>query len=238
MLLATFLRRLRRKLALLTTVARTVALPFFVLSLLYTPHNWAAEGKSRQWYRAYADNGVPMLSSTVSEDFMRRGYEVLDQNMVVTKKVAPFTPEAYAKHKMARDLAEAKRQVDRNLMKVHVSASSATAQRDRILADMSAREVFLQSQLNDLKKELAKQVASAASYERRQQKIPFGLQTELDTSRTLVSKAENNLVALKQRQNEIRTQYGTIIQRLTYLEQHRELLASPMDTRQQQNGNP
>jgi DNA repair exonuclease SbcCD ATPase subunit len=199
-------------------------------SLHAAPDNSAATGKySKKWYRTYVQ-GVPVLSSTITEQHLRYGYEVLDKNMVVVKRVAPYTAEDYAKQKALRDKQEAQRQADRNLKEVHISSVNATTQRDRILAEMTAREQFLQAQLADLNKELAQEVATAASFERRQTKIPFAVQQRLEDKRTQVAQMEKNLDALKQRQSEISTQYNQIIQRLTYLEDNPEALAPRAST--------
>jgi DNA repair exonuclease SbcCD ATPase subunit len=199
-------------------------------SLHAAPDNSAATGKySKKWYRTYVQ-GVPVLSSTITEQHLRYGYEVLDKNMVVIKRVAPYTAEDYAKQKALRDKQEAQRQADRNLKEVHISSVNATTQRDRILAEMTAREQFLQAQLADLNKELAQEVATAASFERRQTKIPFAVQQRLEDKRTQVAQMEKNLDALKQRQSEISTQYNQIIQRLTYLENNPDALAPRAST--------
>ena len=41
-----------------------------------------------RWYRTYA-NGVPVLSATITEQHIRNGYEGLDANMQVVKRVPP-----------------------------------------------------------------------------------------------------------------------------------------------------
>lgn len=206
----------------LLSVSCSVAI---VPSTVYAaPDNSAAASKfSKKWYRTYVQ-GVPVLSSTITEQHLRYGYEILDKNMVVVKRVSPYTAEDYAKQKALRDKQEAQRQADRNLKEVHISSINATTQRDRILAEMTTREQFLDAQLGDLNKELAQEVATAASFERRQAKIPFSVQQRLEDKRAQVAQMEKNLDALKQRQQEISTQYNQIIQRLTYLENNPEAL--------------
>jgi hypothetical protein len=187
-------------------------------------------GKSgKKLYRTYVQ-GIPVMSSTITEQHLRYGYEILDKNMVVLKKVSPYTTEDYAKQKALRDKIEAQRQADRNLKQVHISSINATTQRDRILADMVTRQQFLEAQLVDLNNELSQEVATAASFERRQNKIPFAVQQRLDDKREQVAQMEKNLDALKLRQQEISTQYSQIIQRLTHLENNPELLAPRQNT--------
>lgn len=193
-------------------------------TVIAAPDNSVSGKTTKKWYRTYVQ-GIPVLSGTITEQHLRYGYEVLDKNMLVVKRVAPYTAEDYAKQKALRDKMDAQRQSDRNLKEVHISSINTTTQRDRILAEMVTRQQFLEAQLIDLNKDLAQEVATAASFERRQTKVPFAVQQRLDDKREQVAQMEKNLAALKQRQQEISEQYNKIIQRLTYLENNPEALA-------------
>lgn len=178
------------------------------------------------WYRTY-DQGTPALSSTITERHVRNGYEALDRNMQVIRRVPAYIPAQYEQQKAQRDRLDTQRQADRNLMAVHISSVHAIAKRDSMLNEMQARQQFLQVQLDDLKLELARDIAAAAAYERRQQAIPEPIRQRLELKREQVAHAENNVQALEKRQLEVIGDYKKIVERLTYIESNRSILQAP-----------
>lgn len=181
------------------------------------------------WYRTY-DQGVASLSSTITERHVRNGYEALDRNLQVIRRVPPYIPAQYEQQKAQRDRAEAQRQADRNLVAVHISSVHATAKRDSMLNEMQTRQQFLQAQLNDLQQELARDIAAAAAYERRKQDIPEPVKQRLTLKREQVAQATTNVQALEQRQLDIINDYKRIIERLIYIENNRSILQQPSRT--------
>ncbi|MEC7121270.1 MAG: hypothetical protein VXW65_15395 [Pseudomonadota bacterium] len=209
-----------------------------LLALQLTPSAvWASAAKTNdaqpkaQWYRTNP-SGVPSISTTITEVHVRHGYDVLDRNMQVIRRVPAYIPEQYQRQKAQRERLEEQRQADRNLMSVHVSSVHAAAKRDAILTETQTRAQFLQKQLDDLQLELSKDIATAASYERRKQDIPFSIKQRLDTKREQVAQAERNVQAIHQRQTDIKTNYAKIIERLEYLERNRGALQAPTAQRQ------
>lgn len=181
-----------------------------------TSSSGMAQPKAR-WYRYYDSNGRPNLSSTITDQHLKYGYQALDANMQVIKRATPYTPDSYAVQKAKRDALEAKRQYDMNLKRTYGSASQAAAKRDQILADMASRKVYLQAQLTSLQRALSSDIAQAAVYERQRKAIPAALQKSLQTNRKNVSDAEQNIRAISERQQEIRQQYDETIRRLNKL---------------------
>lgn len=167
-----------------------------------------------RWYRYYNSNGQPNLSSTITDQHLKYGYEALDRNMQVVKRASPYSAESYAAQKAKRDAQDAKRQSDLNLKKTYGSALQAAAKRDQILADMGSRKVYLQAQLTSLQRTLGSDIAQAAVFERQGKPIPAMLQKSLDTNRKNVADAERNIRAIGERQQQVRQQYEDIIQRL------------------------
>ena len=178
------------------------------------------------WYRTY-EQGAPALSSTITERHIRNGYEVLDRNMQVIRRVPPYVAAQYEQQKAQRDRADAQRQADRNLVAVHISSVHASAKRDSMLSEMRTRQQFLQTQLNSLQQELARDIAAAAAYERRQQAIPAPVQQRLTLKREQVAQAETNVQAIEKRQLDVISDYKSILERLNYIENNRSVLQAP-----------
>lgn len=172
-----------------------------------------AQSKAR-WYRYYNSNGQPNLSSTITNQHLKYGYEALDSNMQVIKRAPPYTASSYAAQKAKRDAQEAQRASDMNLKRTYGSAAQAAAKRDQILADMASRKLYLQAQLTSLQRALGSDIAKAAVYERQRKPIPPMLQTSLTITRKNVTDAEKNIHAISERQQQVRQQYEETIRRL------------------------
>lgn len=184
-----------------------------------------------RWYRTYA-NGVPVLSATITEQHIRNGYEGLDRNMQVVKRVPAYSVSIQARRKAALDQQNAQRMADRNLVQLYTSSLNATTQRDRLVRDLQGRQATLQKQLSDLSTTHLKDVASAASYERRGQPVPHALNQQLLTQKEQIGLLKQNLLALQQQESNTVGQYNRAIQRMIYLEKNPQLLVAPALTRQ------
>lgn len=179
-----------------------------------------------RWYRTYA-NGVPVLSATITEQHIRNGYEGLDANMQVVKRVPPYSVALQARRKALLDQQNAQRMADRNLVRLYSSSVNAIAQRDRLLRDLRGRRATLEKQLSELTLTHQKDVASAAAYERRGDRIPATLNHQLSTQQEQMQLLQQNLLALKQQESSTQHQYDQAIQRLVYLEKNPQLLVEP-----------
>ncbi len=167
-----------------------------------------------RWYRYYNSNGQPNLSSTITDQHLKYGYEALDRNMQVVKRASPYSADSYAVQKSKRDAQEAQRQSDLSLRRTYGSAAQASVKRDQILADMGSRKVYLQAQLINLQRTLGTDIAQAAVYERQGKAIPAMLQKSLETNRKNVADAQQNINAISERQQQVKQQYEGIIRRL------------------------
>lgn len=217
--------------SLLLVAALTSSVPLLLTATLSTAASNDVASKNEvvkaRWYRYYNSNGTPTLSSVITQEHIRNGYDALNSSMMVIKHVPPFSPESYERAKSERERMEAKRQDDRNLVAAHVSSVQATAKRDQLLLDMSGRAQYLGTQLASIQLELATDVAAAAAYERRRQPIPKVVSQRMADKREQIEQMQNNINALQKRQDDVKAKYGQIIARLQYLESHRNLLIPP-----------
>jgi hypothetical protein len=91
--------------------------------------------KGERWYRYY-DNGIPTLSSSVSEQHMSHGYDILDNHMQVIQHIPPFSTIKYDQQKVQREQAIEKQIADRHLIETYTSSDRAILQRDRELSEL------------------------------------------------------------------------------------------------------
>lgn len=167
-----------------------------------------------RWYRYYNSNGQPSLSSTITDQHLKYGYEALDRNMQVIRRVAPYSTESYARQKAKRDAEAAQRQADLNLRRTYGSAAQAMVKRNQMLADMASRKSYLLTQLTGLQRSLSKDIAQAATYERQGKPIPAMLQKSISDNKKNVLEAQQNIQAISERQQQVIQQYDEITRRL------------------------
>lgn len=167
-----------------------------------------------RWYRYYNANGQPSLSSTITDQHLRYGYEALDRNMQVIRRVPPYSTESYARQKAKRDAEAARRQANMDLRRTYGSVAQAMAKRNQMLADMTSRKTYLQTQLTGLQRMLSKDIAQAAIYERQNKPVPAMLKKSIADNKKNVFEAQQNIQAINQRQQQVIQQYDEIIRRL------------------------
>jgi small-conductance mechanosensitive channel len=83
-----------------------------------------------------------------------------------------------------------------------------------MLADMTSRKSFLQTQLHGLQRELRNDIAQAANYERQNKPIPAMLKKSITDNKKNVFEAQQNIEAITERQQQVTQQYDGIIRRL------------------------
>ena len=55
---------------------------------------------NKRLYRYYNDKGIPTVSDQVSEEHIRRGYDIVDRQMQVIRRIPPFDEAVYQKIKL------------------------------------------------------------------------------------------------------------------------------------------
>ena len=202
--------------SMLACMTSLYATPVFADAYDYSSYSSGANNPQPiiRWYRYYNGSGQPSLSSTITDQHLKYGYEALDRNMQVIKRVPPYSTESYARQKAKRDAEAAKRQADINLRRTYGSVTQAVAKRNQMLADMASRKSYLQTQLTGLQRMLSKDIAQAATYERQSKPVPAMLQKSITDNKKNVLEAQQNIQAINERQQQVIQQYDDIIRRL------------------------
>lgn len=118
------------------------------------------------WYRYYNEKGVPTLSDQITEEHIRRGYEILDASMQVTKRVPAFNNETYAKEKARREAQMRQHQEDERIMKLYSSSYDAESAKNRLIDTLDTNIGYNRIQLIRLKRLRSEMVEQAAESER------------------------------------------------------------------------
>jgi hypothetical protein len=192
-----------------------------------------AQGSTGIRYRWVDGSGLPHYSDSLTNDAVKYGYDVINNNGMLMQHVArPLTPaeravaDKQAAEQAARQqAADAQKRNDMQLLNTYPDESALAAEQQQVLEtldeQMSTTRVNLHSQdaaLTDL-------LNRAADDERAKQPVPKALNDQIAAQRNVVA----NERALLQRQQANRA--ATVQQQTQDLQHYRELKAAQKDNR-------
>lgn len=171
----------------------------------------------KRLYRYYNDKGIPTMSDQITDEHIRRGYDIVDRNMQVIRHFPPFDEAVYQKDKAKRDSAFKQQQEDARILRLFSSARDAELARNRQLDTLETSIGYNNLQLQRIKRLRATFVAEAAATERTTKKADpkvqgriaefdkqiLDLQTLINYQRVEKSKVTNDFVPIIKRLSEL-----------------------------------
>jgi hypothetical protein len=176
----------------------------------------------KRWYRYYNDAGIPMLSDQITEEHVRRGYDVLDRNMLIVRRIPAFNQEAYEKDKVRRDAMLLQQQEDARILRLYATARDAELARNRLLDTLETSIGYNGIQLMRLKRLRSDAVAEAAEAERSGKGIPAKMKSQISQLDQQIQDLVSLMNSQRSEQQKVRVDFVPIIKRLTELESNRK----------------
>ena len=169
------------------------------------------------WFRYYDQNGIANLSNTVKPAHIEHGYDILDQNMILIRKVPPYDKNTYQNNAAHREKIVKQQQLDLKYKSAYGNSKTAVTRRDEHLKALSLQLKNQQLELQQLQKNhlLLKQQIQLHP---NKQGIPKSLQIALVQNEKNIENSKNNIQLLQTRYRQTNVQYDTIINRLKSLE--------------------
>ena len=176
---------------------------------------YAAEDSSvgKRLYRYYNDKGVPTMSDQITEEHIRRGYDIVDRKMQVIRKFPPFDEGIYLKDKARRDAAFRQQQEDARILRLFSSARDAELARNRQLDTLETSIGYNTLQLQRIKRLRADFVQDAAAAERKTNTPDPKVK-----ARIVEFDKQNKAISIEEKPKQVSNDFVPIIQRLTDLE--------------------
>ena len=190
----------------------------FILTLLTLSHLLFINAAHANWYRYYDNKGIANISTTVSPEHIRRGYETLDSRMQVIRKTQPFESEKFAKLEAQREQAYKQRNNDIRLKNAYSNSYLAEVKKREMLTTLQQQINFHRKQLNLIYKDhlVLKQQEQAATLNGNA--ISPALKTALQTNANQLERTQNSILISQTHYQRIEQQYDAIIARLKVLE--------------------
>ena len=181
---------------------------------------YAAEDSSvgKRLYRYYNDKGVPTMSDQITEEHIRRGYDIVDRNMQVIRKFPPFDEGVYLKDKARRDAAFRQQQEDARILRLFSSARDAELARNRQLDTLETSIGYNSLQLQRIKRLRADFVQDAAAAERKTNTPDPKVKARIVEFDKQILDLQALIAYQRTEQKKVSNDFVPIIQRLTDLE--------------------
>ncbi|MDM1244239.1 MULTISPECIES: hypothetical protein [Acinetobacter] len=170
------------------------------------------------WYRYYDKNGVANISSNVTPNHIRYGYEALDRNMQVIQRARPYNSETDARQAPQRAAQARQREQDLKLKQAYTNSHIATQQRDNALAHIKKQIAFQQEQLKQLQNDRIVFKRQEMEYLRKVKPVPEQLKNNLNNNLTNLNQKRQQIQSLQTSYRKTQAEYDRIITRLKALE--------------------
>ena len=173
---------------------------------------------SKRLYRYVTEKGIPMLSDQVTEEHVRRGYDIVDRNMQVLRHIPPFDEAVYAKDKVKRDAAIKQQQEDAKILRLYSSARDAELARNRQLDTIQTSIGYSSIQLMRIKRLRADYISDAAIAERKTQTPSAKVTAQISVYDKQIKELQALIASMRAEQETVKSDFVPIIKRLTELE--------------------
>lgn len=170
------------------------------------------------WYRYYDKNGVANVSTSVTPEHIRYGYEALDRNMQVIKRNRPYNATVDVQQSAQRESVARRREQDLRLKRAYGNTQIATAKRDQILANLKKQLNYQQEQLQQLQKDKIAFKRQEMDYHRKGEILPTQLKSNLENNSKNIDNVKKTVESLRNAYHKTEIEYADIISRLKTLE--------------------
>ncbi len=198
---------------------KEITLRLLLLSLLFIQSAFTfAEEVKAVWYRYYDSKGVANISTNVTPNHIRYGYEALDRNMQVIKRNRAYNAAIEEKKAPQRAAQAKQREADLRLKRAYTSSQVAIKKRDDALAYLKKQISFQQDQLKQLQSDRILFKRQEMEYLRKGDPVPAILKSNLTNNATNISNKKQQIQSLQNNYRDTQAEYANIVARLKAME--------------------
>lgn len=195
-----------------------LGLAITITGLLLSSIAYANDNVGKRLYRYYNDKGIPTMSDQITEEHIRRGYDIVDRNMQVIRHFPPFDEAVYQKDKSKRDTAFKQQQEDARILRLFSSTRDAELARNRQLDTLETSIGYNSLQLQRIKRLRAAFVEEAAAAERKTNKPDTKVKTRITEFDKQILDLQTLISYQRAEQNKVKEDFVPILKRLSELE--------------------
>ncbi|WP_180129807.1 hypothetical protein [Acinetobacter sp. YH12072] len=170
------------------------------------------------WYRYYDKKGVANISTNVTPNHIRYGYEALDQNMQVIKRARPYNVDKDIKQAPQRAQQAQRIAEDQKLKRAYTNSHVALQKKNESLSQLKKQIAFQQEQMKQLQQDRVMFLRQEREYLRKGNNPPASLKANLENNQKNLISQKENIQSLQTRYRNMEAEYDRIIARLKALE--------------------
>ncbi|WP_425915569.1 hypothetical protein [Acinetobacter sp. TSRC1-2] len=208
----------KQKLAFIAQKKMTGKFIFLFLLTFQTMYIFAEPPPKATWYRYYDSKGIANISTSVTPNHIRHGYEALDQNMQVIQRNRGYDTEADIKKAPLRAAQAKKNAADLKLKTAYTNSEVAATKRNDALMHIKKQIAFQQDQLKQLQNDRISFKRQQIEYLRKAENVPTSLKNNLDNNQKNIESKKESINSLQIHYRNTQAQYDRIIARLKALE--------------------
>lgn len=205
----------------MTLYSRAFLFPLILAALLAT----FAGTVSASMYRYVDEQGKTVITSTLPQEVVSRGYEILNNQGRVIEEVPPaLTEEEIAAKERARQkelerqaAEQAQREQDRQLLRRYSSADDAVRALQRSLREMFSLIRLKQGNIENIEEQLVQQESRAANLERQGREVPRVIYQTIDRLKSKKAELAEEIVVQLGDIEQVRASYRERIERMEEL---------------------
>ena len=192
---------------------------------------------AKQFYRFVNTEGKLVIKDQVTNEMVAKGYEILNANGRVIKKVAPGKTLAEMEEDRLAQIEEKKKEIelqqrirhDAELLRQFSSIGDIIRNRDAQLLALEQRIRIQGSKSDLLRIQLEDQQRQAAIHERLGQKLPKALEKDIENTMQQLAANDNNSKMLEEEKVKVAERFQNDIIRYKELESLRRTLKKEED---------
>lgn len=170
------------------------------------------------WYRYYDQHGVANISTSVTPNHIRHGYEALDRNMQVIRRSSPYRAENDNFRSSQRASDAKQRDEDAKLKRAYGSSSRAIQKQKDTLSHIQKQINFQNEQIKQLQKDRTLFQAQIEDLKKKRKPIPPQMVQALNNNTINLEAQKKHLTALQANYQKTKADYDKVIQRLKAIE--------------------
>ncbi len=178
----------------------------------------AAQQNKPAWYRYYDSRGVANISTNVTPNHIRYGYEALDRNMQVIQRNRPYNAESDIKQAPQRAAAAQQNASDDKLKRAYGSSRVAAQKKQERLTLINKQISFQHDQLKQLQNDRILFLRQEREYNRKANPVPEQLKTILANNQKNIVAKKEYIQSLQTSYRNTSAEYDRIIARLKAME--------------------
>ena len=186
--------------------------------MIFQVTNLYAQSVKPAWYRYYDSRGIANISTNVTPNHIRYGYEALDQNMQVIQRNRAYNSEADIKQAPQRAAQAKKNEADLKLKKAYTNSQVALQKRNDALLYIKKQISFQQEQLKQLQNDRIYFKRQQLEHLRKVETVPAALKNKIDYNQKNIEVKKELIVSLHTQYDNTQLYYDRIIARLKLLE--------------------